>query len=357
MEVGTLYPFSRNHNSLDQLSQEPYALGPEVLNISIASLHRRYTLLPYFYTLFAHAYFFGGTVWRPLFFTFSNDVNTFDIDLQFMIGDGLLVSPVVTENATNVTAYFPASNWYSYYDGSLFVSTGQSVTLQAPLDFIPIHVRGGSIIPTQGPALTTVAARQNPFGLIVALNSSGFAEGHLYLDDGESLTPDISLSFSHIWFTSTVGATGGSITALPPSAAVYPPIYVNYTSVPALTNITIFGVPSIPSQPTFAGATNVTFVYDSTIQKLTLTGFSLNITAPFNISWGPTVSAPATTSTATTGTATTGTATTGSAPTTGTTNSTTSARSATSLAPERAIATGFGVAAFVACLCTLLGAM
>ncbi len=53
--------------------------------------------------------------------------------------------------------------------------------------FILIHIRGGSIIPLQGPALTTTASRQNDFALIVALNGSGQARGDLFLDDGESI--------------------------------------------------------------------------------------------------------------------------------------------------------------------------
>lgn len=30
-QVGSLYPFARNHNEIDAIDQEPYALGPVVL--------------------------------------------------------------------------------------------------------------------------------------------------------------------------------------------------------------------------------------------------------------------------------------------------------------------------------------
>ncbi|CAG7725698.1 unnamed protein product, partial [Allacma fusca] len=55
------------------------------------------------------------------------------------------------------------------------------------MDYIPLHVRGGVIYPTQEPALNTVLSRQNPLGLIVALDDNNRSEGILYYDDGESL--------------------------------------------------------------------------------------------------------------------------------------------------------------------------
>ena len=64
------------------------------------------------------------------------------------------------QNATSVTGYFPSySVWYDFYTGqqvSLSMSgKGNYVLLEAPLDHINLHVRGGYIIPMQDPTLTT----------------------------------------------------------------------------------------------------------------------------------------------------------------------------------------------------------
>ncbi len=83
---------------------------------------------------------------------------------------GFLISPVLTEGATSVEAYFPDSRFYDYYDGGLISARGVWTTLDAPMDFIPLHVHGGNILPTQEPARNTEASRKNPFGLIVALD-------------------------------------------------------------------------------------------------------------------------------------------------------------------------------------------
>lgn len=205
MQLGTLYPFSRNHNSKLSSDQEPYRWGPAITDINRASLNRRYLLLPYFYTLMFHSHMRGDTVWNPLFFLFSNDTTTLDLDRQFMIGRGLLVSPVLDEGATSVKAYFPRASWFDFASGAPAPSGWQ--IRPAPLDAIPIHVRGGHIIPTQAPALTSAAARLNPFGLIVALDSAGTAAGDLFVDDGVSLTSIRQSKYSFISFT----ASGGNV--------------------------------------------------------------------------------------------------------------------------------------------------
>lgn len=66
-------------------------------------------------------------------------------------------------------------------------SSGVNVTLYAHTDTIPLLIRGGSIIPTQQPALNTALSRKNNFTLIAAYNSNLTASGSLYWDDGESL--------------------------------------------------------------------------------------------------------------------------------------------------------------------------
>ena len=86
-------------------------------------------------------------------------------------------------------AYFPEDRWFDYYTGNE-VETGNQ-KLDAPLDFIPIHLRGGKIIPTQHPldALTTMDSRMNPLGLIVSLDKEFSASGELYWDQGTNIDP------------------------------------------------------------------------------------------------------------------------------------------------------------------------
>ncbi|XP_039303833.1 lysosomal alpha-glucosidase isoform X2 [Solenopsis invicta] len=187
MQLGAFYPFSRNHNSDDTIDQDPVAMGDLVVQSSKNSLRIRYRFLPYLYTLFFYAHKFGVTVARPLFFEFPNDRQTYDIDTQFLWGSALMIIPVLEENKIEVAAYVPRGVWYNYYTFNSFFAIGKHYTLSAPIDRIPLLVRGGSILPTQKAGVTTTESRKNDFELIVALDETGNAKGQLYWDDGDSL--------------------------------------------------------------------------------------------------------------------------------------------------------------------------
>ena len=185
MQLGSFYTFSRNHNTISARSQEPY-LWESVAKNSRTSLAIRYSLLNYYYTLLYQASQNGAAVIRPLFYEHPSDSTTFAIDRQFYVGASILVTPVLSQGATSVTGYLPAGEWYDWYTLTKIAHlvVGEYRDFTAPLDYIPIHIRGGGIIPTQSPGYTTTETRSNPFELIVALNSDLTASGFLYADDG-----------------------------------------------------------------------------------------------------------------------------------------------------------------------------
>lgn len=59
--------------------------------------------------------------------------------------------------------------------------------LDAPLEKINVHVRGGFIIPMQTPGANLILGRANPFTLLVAQSATGNATGNLFWDDGDSI--------------------------------------------------------------------------------------------------------------------------------------------------------------------------
>lgn len=96
---------------------------------------------------------------------------------------------MLEQGAVLVDGYFPASHWYDYYSGELVVKSddnGTTLSLNAPIDHIPLHIRGGYILSTQKPAMNTAASRLNPFGLIVAPDENGEARGDFFYDDGHT---------------------------------------------------------------------------------------------------------------------------------------------------------------------------
>ncbi|KAI9284580.1 alpha glucosidase [Umbelopsis sp. AD052] len=196
--LGSLYPFARNHNGIGQVSQEPYR-WPEVAEATRLALAARYAMMPYLYTLFEEANTVGTGVWRPLIFEYPKDDRFLAEDVQFLIGDSVLVSPIVVENATSIHAKFPTGVWYDWYNGKA-VNGPTSKTIEAPLTHIPLHVRGGAILPLKAPKMTIDATYATPYELLVALDTSGKASGRLYIDDGHSIeqqkTSDIDFKFA-----------------------------------------------------------------------------------------------------------------------------------------------------------------
>ena len=213
----------------------------------------RYSLLTYIYTLFHYANTEAETVLRALAWEFPNDASvspytsgekddilTWDqlrgVDNQFMLGPSLLITPVLLPNVNTVQGIFPGVSegtiWYDYYTlQALDVKAGENVTLAAPLTHINVHVRGGSILPKQVPGNTTSTTRNNPYELLVSLDSNGEATGSLYLDDGESLVQNATklVQFSYAQNTLKASVTG------------------SYHAAAPLTNITIAGVKSLPT--------------------------------------------------------------------------------------------------------------
>ncbi|GAB2248064.1 hypothetical protein Droror1_Dr00007946 [Drosera rotundifolia] len=160
IQLGAFYPFARNHASVGTLPHELYR-WESVAASSRKVLGLRYRLLPYFYTLMLEAHSTGLPIARPLFFSFPKEAKTYRIDSQFLLGRGVMVSPVIQQ--------------------------GKTVTLTAHPDRPYLHIREGNILAIQGEALTTVVARQTPFELLVVLSRSVNSTGKVYLDDGVQL--------------------------------------------------------------------------------------------------------------------------------------------------------------------------
>ncbi|KAF8033097.1 hypothetical protein BT93_D1864 [Corymbia citriodora subsp. variegata] len=209
IEVGAFYPFSRDHANYYSPRQELYQ-WESVAESARNALGMRYRLLPYLYTLSHEAHMTGAPIARPLFFSFPDYVKTYGLSTQFLLGSGVMVSPVLEQGSTAVKALFPPGTWFSLFDMTQAITSkeGQYVTLDTPLHAVNVHAYQNMIIPMQQGGLISREARKTPFSLVVTFPAGAQetqAKGQLFLDDDE--LPEMKLgggSSTYIDFYATL---------------------------------------------------------------------------------------------------------------------------------------------------------
>ena len=126
---------------------EVWSFGDEVYAILQGILALRERLRPYVMAQMAQASEAGMPAMRPLFVDFPDDPACGDITDAFMFGPDLLVAPVVWEGARSRDVYLPAcAVWTDAWTGATYAG-GQTLTVDAPLERIPLYLRDGARLP------------------------------------------------------------------------------------------------------------------------------------------------------------------------------------------------------------------
>ncbi|XP_010906080.1 probable glucan 1,3-alpha-glucosidase [Elaeis guineensis] len=186
-QLGAYYPFFRAHAHQDTKRREPWLFGERNTALIREAVHVRYSLLPYYYTLFREASVSGIPVMRPLWLEFPADKETYNNGEAFMVGPSLLVQGIYEERQKSVSVYLPAGqSWYNLRNGVSYAG-GVSHKLEVSEDSIPTFQRAGTIIPRKDRFRRSSTQMVNdPYTLVIALNGSFAAEGELYVDDGKT---------------------------------------------------------------------------------------------------------------------------------------------------------------------------
>lgn len=172
--------------NLDQSATEPWTY-PDVLPIIREAIHFRYRLMPYLYTLFFETSQTGQPIARPLVYHFPHDTNCHTESFDFMLGPYLLVASVLEDGVRSRSVYLPSGvSWCDFYTGTWY-DGGQTITIDAPLEHIPIFIREGGMIPT-GKVMNYVGAEPDDLRQVYLFPSSDGVERQFTLieDDGVS---------------------------------------------------------------------------------------------------------------------------------------------------------------------------
>lgn len=161
VELGALQPIMRLHNGAVPFRHWTFDDDAETLAHfkRYAVLHNR--LFPYLYTVTAEARDRGLPVMRHLLLEYPDDPQAWNVHDQYLLGDRLLVAPVLEEDAVERTLYLPAGRWWHWWSGEPFTGPGE-VTVPAPIGEIPLFVKDGTLLPLFDGPIDTLAVEDDP---------------------------------------------------------------------------------------------------------------------------------------------------------------------------------------------------
>lgn len=156
-QAGFLNPFFRNHCETTGRPQEPWRFGEETLNICRSAIRTRYRLLPYLYQLFFQHWLDGDPILRPLCYEYA-DARFAEVDDQFLVGDALLLAPMLHSKAENPPVVIdgvpkqyrhivlPPGRWFDLVHGR-WIDGDATLCYAVGAGEMPLFARDGAAIP------------------------------------------------------------------------------------------------------------------------------------------------------------------------------------------------------------------
>lgn len=144
-----------------------------------------------------------------------------------------------------------------------------NVTLDAPLGHLPVHIREGAAILTYSrPGYTIAETMRSPTTLVVFQAHDGYAFGHAYFDDGESMPPT---PHRDVWFRASAGRIDIESQG-------------DFEGVPRLESVTVLNAPE-PVRVRVDGREVHDWEYLPTLQKLVIHGLDIDLKDRTVIEW------------------------------------------------------------------------
>jgi alpha-D-xyloside xylohydrolase len=147
------------------------------------TMDMRYALLPYIYSQAKASSDVGHPLLRALFFEFPDDVASWNVDNEYMLGSDLLVAPLF-ESATKRNVYLPPGKWIDYQTAQVYEGSRWH-EIEAGEVPIVVLVRDGAVVPHAKVAQSTDDIDWDDIELRVFATDGQPAEGKFALPDGK----------------------------------------------------------------------------------------------------------------------------------------------------------------------------
>jgi alpha-D-xyloside xylohydrolase len=150
VQVGAFSSHSRAHG---EAPREPWRYGPEAESIYRKYMELRYRLLPYIYSQSVKCVQQSLPIMRALVIDYQEDPTVATIEDQYLFGDDFIVAPIM-DPSNHRMVYLPHGDWMDYWTKET-IRGGRWLSIEAPLDILPLWVRAGAVIP-MGPVIQYV---------------------------------------------------------------------------------------------------------------------------------------------------------------------------------------------------------
>lgn len=156
LAVSAFTPLMRNHSAIFTKKQECFRFrNPEDFRTIITL---RYRLLPYLYSEFMKAALRQDMLIRPLAFDYPRDEKVRQIEDQLMVGESVMIAPVLEEGVKGRIVYLPEPMTEVRFSSEGFtcidVCAGER-TVMVPLNQVVFYIRQGKLVPVGKSAANT----------------------------------------------------------------------------------------------------------------------------------------------------------------------------------------------------------
>jgi alpha 1,3-glucosidase len=202
MQLGAwVYPFFREHCANIAPRREPWLWPKDSMDRQIKAIRQRYSMIGLWYTHAMYCVRTSRSPVVPLWYEWPEVESFHTNEVAVLLGDALLVAPVMESGVTHIEVEKPPGVWYDFWTGREFKESGK---VQVTMDDIPVFIRGGRIVPKyERPVHNAIETIVTPLTLYIALENSE-AEGTLYLDDGITFNHTLGI-FCHRKFKYSKG--------------------------------------------------------------------------------------------------------------------------------------------------------
>lgn len=272
LQLGLFSPVFRTHSTV---AAEPYVYE-NLQDILLPLVKKRYEWLPYNYTLAWENASQGLPLVRPIGMHDNNPDNYSDVEDQYLWGRDVMVAPVMKQGATSRQVRFPSGTWVDYNHPATVYSGENTFDVEAPLDRLPLFVRGGALIPKAKYQMENTGGFRPDNYTVEYFPTPGCGRTSFTLFEDDRRSPGSIEADEYALLTLTADNSADSITLEATVAGSYP-------GMPALRTVT-FEIANVAAPDTVVSSTSakITSSYTSATRTLTISA-SWRAASPLSI--------------------------------------------------------------------------